>query len=288
MSMKIMIGLIGVFLYTMNVYGGVLGNKEILTCGYSESVSRNNLLQNINFLQLKESLFPKIDPDVVANGCSVDYVIDREGRISGKTNSRDLYKESYYKDFKIFDDDGFICQVMVFNKLYTAKQEGANTSDEDLEILLMATDRAIKYSSDVKVVNNPNLKPDGKINLEHVLFFNTAFKDHLLRMKSNKKSMSKTVFKLWAHYIEGQRYEHFYKMEGFTREPTRGIINGAGGFPKSVPECCKFKIAELNNIIAMSLFNTNFITGEQVTKVYSENTTKCEGGYDVTYRLAKD
>lgn len=286
--MKNILGLIVLFLYPISIYSGVIANKEIFAFSYHERICCNSVLDDKKIFKSNEVTFSDINATVVVNKCSVNYIIDREGLITGKTDSKDLFEESHYRDFTIFDDDGFISQVIVFNKLYKTKDKGLLINDEDLEILLMATDRAINYSSSEKVLNNPKIKSDDKINLEYILFFNTAFKDHLLRIKSSKKEMSKTTFDLWAHYTQGQRYEHFYTLKGFTAEPTRGIINASGAFPPSVPQCCYLKIAELNNIIAMSLFNINFITGEKMTKMYSQGITKCEDGYEVTYRLAKN
>jgi len=286
--MKNILGLIVLFLYPISIYSGAIANKEIFAFSYSERICCNSVLDNKKILKSNEVSFSDMEIITFADKCSVNYIIDNEGMITGNTDSKDLYDGSNYKDFKIFDDDGFISQVIIFNKLYKTKDKGLKISDEDLDILLMATDRAINYSSDEKVVNNPKIKPDAKINLEYVLFFNTAFKDHLLRIKSNKSDMSKTTFDLWANYMEGQRYEHLYKLEGFATEPTKGIINASGTFPISIPECCRVKIAELNNIIAMSLFNRHFVTGEKITKMYSQGITKCEDGYEVTYRLAKD
>ena len=286
--MKNILGLIVLFLYPISIYSGAITNKEILVSSYSERICCDSVLDNKKILKSNEIPFSDINVTAVADKCSVNYIIDREGMITGNTDSKDLYEGSNYRDFKIFDDDGFISQVIIFNKLYKTKDKGLKVSDEDLDILLMATDRAINYSSDEKVLNNPKIKPEDKINLEYVLFFNTAFKDYLLRIKSNKSDMSKTTFDLWANYMEGQRYEHFYKLEGFASEPTKGIINASSTFPISIPECCRVKIAELNNIIAMSLFNRNFMTGEKMTKMYSKGITKCEDGYEVTYRLAKN
>lgn len=172
--MKNILGLIVLFLYPISIYSGAITNKEILVSSHSEKICSNSVLDNKKILKSNEITFSDINVTAIADKCSVNYIIDSEGMITGNTDSKDLYEGSNYKDFKIFDDDGFISQVIIFNKLYKTKDKGLKISDEDLDILLMATDRAINYSLDEKVLNNPKIKREDKINLEYVLFFNTT------------------------------------------------------------------------------------------------------------------
>lgn len=218
---------------------------------------------------------------VVANdngSCKIDFRISDDGQIVGKTNSQDLNVQSHYFDFATEDDDGFITQTIVLKKIL-ADNKGLQApvlTTEDSYLLLKSIDRAISYSTNPKVLNNPKLKPADKENLGKVAEFNKQFKEIISKSRMSKK-ISLIDLQKWRSYMEEQRYEHYFTLHGSSAPvaPTKGVVNLCGGYPKSVPECCKFKIAELNNVLAMSLCSTNFATGERVDKVFSENKSKC-------------
>lgn len=218
----------------------------------------------------------------LGNDCSVQLEITDEGMIFGKTNSKDLFSESAYKDFQVEDDDGFITQMVIFNKLLDQKKSAPQLTVEDSIVLGQAIDRAIKYSTNEKILNNPKLKPADKENLIKVAIFNKGFKDSLLKIRSTNHTIDPTVFKNWAMFMEAQRHEHYFTLFG-APEQTRGIINLCGAYPPSTPECCKYKIAELNNVLAMSLCNRNFVTKESVTKVFPNGKTSCKEHHKLTY-----
>lgn len=221
--------------------------------------------------------------------CYVKFDIYDSGWIVGTTDSQDLLEGSNYKDFKIFDDDGFITQLIVFNRIFSQFKEEMKISNEDLEFLYQGTERALKYSSDKKNLNNPRLKPDDRDNLLYTNYFNTYFKKQLDQVKLKNNMLQTEPFIVWKNYMEGQRYNHFYTIHGLSHQPPqRGIINLGGRFPKLIPECCRLTIAELNNIMAMSLFNKDFLfRSKPIAGMYRTTESKCTAGYEISYQLKK-
>lgn len=219
--------------------------------------------------------------------CSVHLSISPEGVVTGKTNSADLFSDSAYKDFQVEDDDGFITQMTIFNKLLKEKRPAPQLTVEDGVLLSQAIDRAIAYSTDAKILENPKLKPEDRKNLMKVAKFNQTFREVLNKARSSNYVLSPSFFAQWKIFMEGQRYEHYFTLHGFSGEATKGIINLCGAYPPTIPECCKLKIAELNNVLAMSLCSKNFTDGESVTRVYPASRTKCLTGYKVTYDIKK-
>lgn len=215
--------------------------------------------------------------------CLVHLSLAEDGMIFGKTNSSDLFPDSAYRDFKVEDDDGFITQTLIFNKLLAQKGPLPKLTVEDGIVLSRAVDRAIAYSSDEKLLSNPKLKAADKENLAKVVSFNKLFKEALKRSKSSNHVIDPQIFGQWKVFMESQRHEHYFTLHGLSNEPTRGIVNLCGAYPASSPDCCKLKIAELNNVLAMSLCGKSFTTGEEVNKVYPSARTKCHSGYDVIY-----